>query len=388
MFPKIPIISKEIEAYITDLLGKNIASKYFDYIGTPMEDYTLHVYKDEKIIDEILQTLRRNKFQASIHPEYSNLIICSPNGPFKIDSKPDLKKMVVDTKASEMIYQGADVYVPGVKITNKVKQGDIVQVVNQHNIHVANAEVQMSHKEILENRKGLAAKNLQSPYVVPSVEQLNLENLPIYFQSFPAYLTSLNLEPKANERILDCCAAPGNKTIHLSEIAGDKAGIVAVDRSKNRLRKLSEKINKFGIKNIEIISGNIIELSKKWNIKFDRILLDPPCTALGLRPRLSINTTKENIESMSKYQKAIFHACNELIKPQGEVIYSTCTISREENEDVIEYANEKLNFETIEQKYIHSDYASVVEDSRYPVQRFIPGIHKTLGYFIAKMRKI
>ncbi|MHA2255063.1 MAG: RNA methyltransferase, partial [Candidatus Heimdallarchaeaceae archaeon] len=82
------------------------------------------------------------------------------------------------------------------------------------------------------------------------------------------------------------------------------------------------------------------------------------------------------------------HACNELIKPQGEVIYSTCTISREENEDVIEYANEKLNFETIEQKYIHSDYASVVEDSRYPVQRFIPGIHKTLGYFIAKMRKI
>ena len=136
MFPKIPIITKEIEAYITDLLGKNIASKYFDNISTPMEEYTLHVYKDEKIIDEILETLQRNKFQASIHKEYSNLIICSPNGPFKLDSQPDMKKIVVDTKASEMIYQGADVYVPGVKRTNKVKQGDIVQVVNQQNIHV------------------------------------------------------------------------------------------------------------------------------------------------------------------------------------------------------------------------------------------------------------
>ncbi len=388
MFPKIPIISTEIEAYITDLLGENITSKYFNNISTPMEEYTLHVYKNEKIIDEILQTLQRNKFQASVHREYSNLIICSPNGPFKLDSQSNLKKIVVDTKASEMIYQGADVYVPGVKRANKVKQGDIVQVVNQQNIHVANAEAQMSQKEMLENRKGLAAKNLQSPYVVPSVEQLNLDNLPIYFQSFPAYLASLNLEPKADERILDCCAAPGNKTIHLSEIAGDKARVVAVDRSKNRLRKLSEKIDKFRIKNIEITSGDIIELSKKWNIKFDKILIDPPCTALGLRPRLSINTTKEAIKSMSRYQKAIFHACNELIKPQGEVIYSTCTISREENEDVITYANEKLGFETIEQRYRHSDYASVVEDSKYPVQRFIPGIHKTLGYFIAKMRKI
>ncbi len=388
MFPKIPIISKELEAYITDLLGENIASKYFNNISTPMEEYTLHVYKNEKIIDEILQTLQRNKFQASVHRVYSNLIICSPNGPFKLDSQSNLKKIVVDTKASEMIYQGADVYVPGVKRANKVKQGDIVQVVNQQNIHVANAEAQMCQKEMLENRKGLAAKNLQSPYVVPSVEQLNLDNLPIYFQSFPAYLASLNLEPKANERILDCCAAPGNKTIHLSEIAGDKARVVAVDRSKNRLRKLSEKIDKFRIKNIEITSGDIIELSKKWNIKFDKILIDPPCTALGLRPRLSINTTKEAIKSMSRYQKAIFHACNELIKPQGEVIYSTCTISREENEDVITYANEKLDFETIEQRYRHSDYASVVEDSKYPVQRFIPGIHKTLGYFIAKMRKI
>jgi predicted RNA-binding protein (TIGR00451 family) len=388
MLRKIPIRSKELEDYITDLFGENIARGYFNKISTPMEDYTLHVYKDEAKIDEILQTLQENQFQVRVHKEYPNLIICSPNGPFKLDSKPNLKEIIVDTKASEMIYQGADVYVPGVKRANKIKEGEIVRVVNQQNIHVANAEVQMSHREMLENKKGLAANNIQSPFVVPSIDQLSLNNLPVYFQSFPAYLTCLNLEPKAGERILDCCAAPGNKTVHLSEIAGDKAEIVAVDRSKNRLKKLTEKINKFGIKNIEATSGDIIELSRKWTVKFDKILIDPPCTALGLRPRLSLTATKKSINSMARYQKAIFHACNELIKQKGEVVYSTCTISREENEDVLEYAREKLNFEIMEQKYSHSDYSSIVEEFEYPVQRFIPGIHRTPGYFIARMRKI
>lgn len=383
-----PYVSEEIREYLMDLLGENIARKYLEKIKTPMEEYTLHVYKDESIIDEVLESLKANKFQAYVHKEYSNLIICSPKGPFKLNPQTDLKKIVVDTRASEMIYQGADVYVPGVKRANKVKKGDIVQVVNQQNVHVANARALMSHREILESKRGLAAKNLQSPYIVPSIEQLGLYDLPIYFQSFPAYLTSLNLEPKTNERILDCCAAPGNKTIHLCEITEDKAEIVAVDRSKNRIKKLSERIERLGIKNIKIKPGNIIDLSRNWNLKFDRILIDPPCTNLGLRPRLSLTTSKKTIESMARYQKALFHACSKLIKSKGQVTYSTCTITQEENEEVIEYAIDVLNFGMIEQKYIHSDFTTVKENWKYPVQRFFPGIHKTLGYFIANMRKI
>jgi predicted RNA-binding protein (TIGR00451 family) len=352
-----------------------------------MEEYTLHVYKDEILVDDILLILGENDFKARIHEKYSNLIICSPKGPYKLEEQNDTKDIVVDTKASEMIYQGADIYVPGVKRANKVKKGDSVRIVNQDGIHVANAKALMSHREMLENRKGIAAKTLQSPYIVPSIEQLNLNDFPVYFQSFPAYLTCINLDPRSDERILDCCAAPGNKTIHLSEIAGDKAKIIAVDRSKNRLKKLRNKTEKFGIRNIEAISGDIIKLSKEWRMKFDKILIDPPCTALGLRPKLSIDTSIDVINSMARYQKAIIHSCCDLIKSGGEVIYSTCTIPIEENEDIIKYSKEKLGFEIIEQRHRHSDFTLNIEDSSYPVQRFIPGIHKTNGYFIAKLVK-
>jgi predicted RNA-binding protein (TIGR00451 family) len=388
MKAKIPIVPNEIKMYIEDLYGEKIAKGYFEKIATPMEEYTLHVYKNESVIDGILQTLQENGFQPSVHKDYSNLIICSPKGPFKLDKQSDLKKIVVDLIASEMIFQGADIYVPGVKRANKVKKSDKVNVVNQQDIHVANARSLMSHNEMLETKKGLAAKNLQSPYIVPSLEQQELTDLPVYFQSIPAYLASLNLEPKRNERILDCCAAPGNKTIHLSEIAGEEAKIVAVDRSKNRLKKLKERANKFGIKNIEIKNADIIELSKNWNLTFDKIMIDPPCSALGLRPRLTIDTSKDKINAMSRYQKAILYACDKLIKKGGEIVYSTCTITEEENEDIIDYAIKKLDFEVLEQNYRYSDYKAISKDSKYPVQRFIPGIHKTLGYFIVKIRKI
>lgn len=387
MVTEIPVISKEIKLYFNDLLGETLATEYFSSVGTPMEEYTLHVFEDLTIIDNVLQKLNENGFEARIHKEYSNLIISTPQGPFKLESQSTMKKIVVDTKASEMIYQGADVYVPGVKRANKIKKGDIVQIVNQQNIHVANAEAKMSHREMLEKRRGIAAKTIQSPYIVPSIEQLNLDNFPVYFQSFPAYLTCLNLDPKPNERILDCCAAPGNKTIHLSEITQDKAKIVAVDRSANRLKKLTNKIERFRIRNIECISGNIIKLSNEWNVRFDKILIDPPCTALGLRPKLSLNTSIKAINSMARYQKSIVHACSQLLRPGGEVIYSTCTIPKEENEDIIEYSEEKLGFKIKEQRYRHSNYSLDVKDSRYPVQRFIPGIHKTNGYFIANLVK-
>ncbi len=385
MVTEIPVLSKEIEIYFNNLLGETLATEYFTSIGTPMEEYTLHVFEDLTIIEDILQKLNENGFEARIHKEYSNLIICTPKGPFRLESQSDKKKIVVDAKASEMIYQGADIYVPGVKRANKVKKRDIVQIVNQQNIHVANAEAQMSHREMLEKQRGIAAKNLQSPYIVPSTEQLNLDSFPVYFQSFPAYLTCLNLDPNPGEKILDCCAAPGNKTVHLSEITRDEAKIVAVDRSANRLKKLSNKVEKFGIRNIECISGDIIKLSKEWTVKFDRILIDPPCTALGLRPKLSLTTSIDAINSTARYQKSIIHACSKLLKSGGELIYSTCTIPKEENEDVVEYSIEKLGFKIKEQKYRHSNYSLKAEDSRYPIQRFIPGIHKTNGYFIANL---
>ncbi|MCG3224260.1 MAG: RsmB/NOP family class I SAM-dependent RNA methyltransferase, partial [Candidatus Heimdallarchaeota archaeon] len=206
-------------------------------------------------------------------------------------------------------------------------------------------------------------------------------------QSLPAYLTSINLEPEPNEKILDCCAAPGNKTIHLNELSKNRATIIAVDRSRNRMQKLNEKIAKHRLKNIQTKVGDIVKLSKSWDVKFDKILIDPPCSSLGLRPRLVHNIDVKMIKSIAKYQKAIFFACDKLLKNNGTIVYSTCTVTKEENEEIIHHAIEDMDYRVVEQKFVFSQTNISIADFAYPVQRFIPGIDNTLGYFIAKLQK-
>lgn len=384
---QIPLISVELREYLESILGFEMTKKYLSAITTPMEDYTLHIFQKQELADSIIERILECEFKAYQHPDFLNLIITQPKGPFKIESQEILKEIIVDNRAAEMIYQGSDIFVPGIKRANKVKENDLVYVKNQKGIVVAKAEALMSHNTILTKNKGIAAKNLESYYKVPSVSQLGLDDYPVYFHSFPAYLTSLNLNPQKGEKILDCCAAPGNKTIHLSELNKGTGNIIAVDRSKTRLAHLMKKISKFRIKNITAVVGNIIELSKQWTVKFDKILLDPPCTALGLRPRLVLETTKKTIETTAKYQKAILFACNQLLKPGGELVYSTCTITKEENEDVIYQASD-VELEIIDQDYKDLKIVSTDLESHPYIQRFIPGRDKTLGYFIAKLKKL
>ena len=383
----IPLMSEEMRKYFSDLLGKTLASQYLEKIVTPMEDYTIHIFEDLSVIDTVLEILHEHEFKAHIHKDFPNLIVSKPKGCFDLDAAEALKEIVVENRAAEMIYQGSDVFVPGVKRANKVKAGDLVKIVNQKNILVAEAQALMKHHDMLVKKQGIAAKNLLSPYKVPSVEQLDFHPLPLYFQSLPAYLTSVNLDPRPDEKILDCCAAPGNKTIHLSELSNRKAKIIAVDRSRNRMKKLEDKIMKYKIRNIETVVGDITRLSREWTLKFDKILIDPPCTSLGLRPRLVMECSRSIIKSTSQYQKSILFASNKLLKTGGEIVYSTCTITEEENEEVIDYALEKLNLKIKEQSKVFSDIRLVDEKRTYPVQRFIPGKHNTLGYFIAKLQK-
>ncbi|MEE9410645.1 MAG: methyltransferase domain-containing protein [Candidatus Heimdallarchaeota archaeon] len=387
MKTELPLMSDEMKDYFSDLLGKNLAENYLQKISSPMEDYTLHIFEDLSVTDEILEKFHENQFNAYVHKSFPNIIVSSPKGYFNIESTDDQKEMVVENRAAEMIYQGSDVFVPGVKRANKVKVGDLVKVVNQNDIHVANGKSLMKHHDILKEEHGIAAKNLISPYKVPGVEQLALQHHPVYFQSFPAFLSCINLNPKPDEKILDSCAAPGNKTIHLSELSNRKGKIIAVDRSKKRMKKLEDKLVKFNLKNIKTVVGDITKISKKWTIKFDKILIDPPCTSLGLRPRLVIECNKKNILSASQYQKSILYSCNQLLKDGGSMIYSTCTVTKEENEGIIDYAVTNLGLKVVEQDEVFSNIQSLVKGKEYPIQRFIPGKHNTLGYSITKLQK-
>ncbi len=381
------MVSVELKNYLAILLGSEVSKKYLQKVVTPMEEYSLHVYRDVSRVSDIIDNLELKGFDAHQHEIFDNLIITAPKGPFELTHLEGSKEIIVDNRAAEMIYQGANVFVPGVKRANRVKMGDVVNILNQRNILVARGEAAMNHNQMLRKGQGIAAKNILSPYIVPSLELLDDETLPIYFQSVPAYLASINLDPKPEDKILDCCAAPGNKTFHLNELTKDQAQIIAVDRSKRRIEKIKSKIRKYRTSNITAYVGNIIELSKEWNIKFDKILVDPPCSSLGLRPRLVHNIDVKTIKSMATYQKAILFACDKLLKDNGTIVYSTCTVTKEENEEIIHHAVENMNYRVIEQNFVFSKTDISIANFTFPVQRFIPGIDNTLGYFIAKLQK-
>ena len=182
------------------------------------------------------------------------------------------------------------------------------------------------------------------------------------------------------------CAAPGGKSTHIAQLMQNSGQILAVDRSRPRLKRLEEHIGRLGITNIEIKVGSSLDLPEKYHEWADKVLIDPPCSALGVRPKLS--QIKKDISNLVNYQRQFLRAAIKYLKPNGTLVYSTCTLTTEENEENIKYLLEKIDGKIVEQPYFFgSTGESLVGLPNWQkLQRFYPDIHDTPGYFIARIR--
>ncbi|MHA1754613.1 MAG: methyltransferase domain-containing protein [Candidatus Odinarchaeia archaeon] len=292
--------------------------------------------------------------------------------------------------AAESVYTGANLYAPGVlKIVNADK-GDIVRVISPQNHTVGYGKLILDKHEIYSNKKGIAVEIIKSVFSIPKLRELKIFNQGyIYDQSYPSILVGYILNPKPGEKILDMCAAPGGKTTHLSQLMDNKGTILACDRSKNRLKVLQQHADRLGIVNIKILRVDSITLPQKYTIKFDKILLDPPCTALGHRPKLYGEHQIKDVIALSKYQMQLINAASKMLKPGGKLLYSTCTIPIYENENIIKYAVENLNLKVIKQQCYPGSLGEVLNSDMYlqNCQRFYPHLHDTPGFFIALLKK-
>lgn len=145
------------------------------------------------------------------------------------------------------------------------------------------------------------------------------------------------LDPKPSEDILDLCAAPGSKTTHIASLMGDRGTIVAVDISPKRLKKISENCKRLGITCVESLVSDaaVIQVQKK----FDRVLIDAPCSntgVLGKRPDARWNKSPDDIQKLAELQLKILNNAAKALKSGGVMVYSTCSIEPEENEQVVE----------------------------------------------------
>lgn len=207
----------------------------------------------------------------------------------------------------------------------------------------------------------LAEKNLNTENAILEdflyLNSKNITNLEEYknglftIQDEAAGLTALVLSPKENESILDCCSAPGGKTTYLAEIMKNKGNIEAWDLHEHRLKLVNENSNRLGIDIINTKINDSTVLNENEISKYDRVLLDVPCLGLGVirrKPDIKWQREEKDIEEITKIQKQILFTCSKYVKVGGRLVYSTCSILKEENEDIVtNFLSNNTNFKII-----------------------------------------
>lgn len=159
------------------------------------------------------------------------------------------------------------------------------------------------------------------------------ENGEIYLQSLSSMLPPIILEPEKGENILDMAAAPGGKTTQIAAITENKAFITACEKNKIRAEKLKYNLQKQGVTCVNIMAEDARKLSDYFS--FDKILLDAPCSGSGTENIFDYIFSKELVQRSSKTQEELLRKAIKISKSGGEIIYSTCSILKQENEEIL-----------------------------------------------------
>jgi 16S rRNA (cytosine967-C5)-methyltransferase len=192
------------------------------------------------------------------------------------------------------------------------------------------------------------------------------------------------LDPKPNERVLDLFSAPGGKTSLLADLMKNKGEIIAVDKYESRIKILKRNLERLAITNVKTIEADALEF--KDDKKFDKILLDVPCSGLGTltkKPDIKWRRDIGDIRKLSELQPKLLEKGASLLKPGGELVFSTCTIEPEENYNVLaKFLKEHNEFELVNAvKYFNK---SLVAENGC-IQTY-PNIHGIDGAFAAKIK--
>ena len=193
------------------------------------------------------------------------------------------------------------------------------------------------------------------------------------------------LQPQPGEMVLDMCAAPGGKAGYIGEVMHNRGFLLCVDRHVHRSRMLKDNLRRWGVEHACVVNADATQLPIKQ--QFDKILLDAPCSGLGVlgkRADLKWKRTEQDIQNMQQLQLQLLDVAAEHLKPGGAIVYSTCTIEPEENEVVVEKFLEK---------HPEFELASLLE--YVPIQylwdakhlRTFPHKHEMDGTFAVRLEK-
>lgn len=190
-------------------------------------------------------------------------------------------------------------------------------------------------------------------------------------------------------KILDMCAAPGGKSMLASDLANAKSDILSCDVSVIKTRLIDENKERCHIDNIRTLERNAEEHNEEFDDRFDLVIADVPCSGYGVighKPDIKYNSSKTKQHGLSIIQKSIIDNAVKYLKPGGLLIYSTCTISLEENEENAAYILKKSGFEAVDISNALPPELKILTAKNGYIQ-LIPGKHPCDGFFIAVFKR-
>lgn len=274
------------------------------------------------------------------------------------------------------------------KLINEYGEKEALEICNNLNLRPNNTvrinrlkgNIEIGNQSILDDFRTITGtKN-----IVKVPEYIN-GNISIQDES--AGLSSFILNPKEGETVLDACSAPGGKTTYLAEIMNNTGSIVAWDIYEERLKQVDENAKRLGINIIKTEVKDASIYDKAYDKKFNKILLDVPCLGLGVirrKPDIKWNRNEENIDEITKIQYQILKTCSKYLKDDGILVYSTCSILKEENINIIEKFLEEEEFEIVDiSDKVKKDFKYVNEKNT--IELFPNEKHD--GFYIACLKR-
>ena len=215
----------------------------------------------------------------------------------------------------------------------------------------------------------------------------------ISVQDESSMLVGSAVHPEPHMKVLDCCAAPGGKTAHLAELMKDQGVIIANDIHAHKEKLIRDQAERLGLDVIQTVHGDAAELASKYPpASFDRILLDAPCSGLGVirrKPDLKWAKRPEDIEQIAQLQSELLETVSGLLKVGGILVYSTCTIEPEENDRLIErFLAKHTNFALPSEEPASWAALKQAALSRGGGVQILPQHFHSDGFYIARLQRL
>ncbi|MDR1773962.1 MAG: 16S rRNA (cytosine(967)-C(5))-methyltransferase RsmB [Clostridioides sp.] len=380
--------------YIIDKLSKIKVKKMNDSVITVLRMGVYQIVFLENIaqysaVDESVKLVKKYDFRSSgfVNAILRN-VIRQKDEITKIKEKNKIKKLSIKYSYNEWIVKNwADKF--GIEFCEELLEE------NSHKpkLYIRTNTLKISRDELISKLENMnvtcnKVKGFEEAIEVKNLKQIQNNKLfkdgLFTIQDLSSMLVAKVANPNENSLVLDICSAPGGKTTHMATLMKNTGKVIARDIFAHKVKLIEDSVKRLGLKNVEAQEYDATKFDNKNVDKFDYVICDVPCSGFGIvrrKPEIKYKNYEE-IKDLPIVQKNILNNASKYLKVGGTLVYSTCTIQSEEDENIIEeFLKENKNYKLDKIDSIDID----LEQQDTGMIKIFPNIHSMDGFFIAKL---